>query len=124
MQHAFKVPTLRNIVERAPYMHDGSARNLCSMVENYDNGFVKRPSLSTEVYELNLTQAEKHDLVEFMKTLSSPDTEMAMPRLPAYDQIVAGSVSGVNTAAGESSAAKGTSKTCGGFLQHWMPCNK
>ena len=105
-------------------MHDGSARNLYSVVEHYDNGFVKRPSLTTEVYELNLTQAEKHDLVEFMKTLSSPDTEMAMPRLTAYDQTVAGSVSGVNTAAGESSAAKGTSKTCGGFLQHWMPCNK
>ena len=124
MKHAFKVPTLRNVVERAPYMHDGSARNLYSVVEHYDNAFVKRPSLSTEIYKLNLTAQEKTDLVEFMKTLSSPDTEIAMPRLPPYDQSIAGSVSGVNTAAGTSDQSNASSRTCGGFFQHWMRCDK
>jgi cytochrome c peroxidase len=38
MQHAFKVPTLRNSVERAPYMHDGSLRNLFSVVAHYNDG--------------------------------------------------------------------------------------
>ena len=127
MKHAFKVPTLRNAVERAPYMHDGSAKNLFSVVAHYNNGFVKRPSLSAEVYELNLTDAEQADLVAFMKTLSSNDEQVAFPRLPPFDQTLAGSVSGVNTDAGKpdgTNAAKAATTSCGGFFQHVLPCNK
>jgi len=129
MQHAFKVPTLRNVVERAPYMHDGSAKNLFSVVAHYNNGFVKRPSLSSEIYELNLTDSEQADLVAFMKTLSSNDAPVAFPKLPAYDQTLAGSVSGTNPAAGEGSDMRGPEnavaaepQTCGGFFQHWLLC--
>lgn len=126
MKHAFKVPTLRNSVERAPYMHDGSLRNLFSVVAHYNDGFTKRPSLSSEIYKLNLTDKEQADLVAFMKTLSSQDTPVAFPRLPALDQTLAGSVSGVNTASGNSgaSAAKPGITSCGGFFQHGIPCAK
>lgn len=127
MKHAFKVPTLRNSVERAPYMHDGSLKNLFSVIAHYNDGFVKRPSLSSEIYKLNLTDAEQEDLVAFLKTLSSRDAPVALPRLPAYDQTLAGSVSGVNTAAGKSdstNAAKAAPASCGGFFQHWLPCKK
>jgi cytochrome c peroxidase len=35
---AFKTPTLRNIVQSAPYMHDGSEATLESVVDFYDKG--------------------------------------------------------------------------------------
>lgn len=124
MQHAFKVPTLRNSVERAPYMHDGSLRNLFSVVAHYNDGFTKRPSLSSEIFKLNLTDAEQADIVEFLKTLSSNDAPVALPRLPPADQTLAGSVSGVNTAAGASGAGKTGLTACGGFFQHGIPCAK
>lgn len=53
MQHAFKVPTLRNAVERAPYMHDGSLKNLFTVVSHYNDGFMKRPSKSEKFSSLN-----------------------------------------------------------------------
>jgi cytochrome c peroxidase len=85
MQHAFKTPALRNAVERAPYMHEGSLRNLHSVVRHYNDGFTKRESLSDQIYPLGLSDREQGDLVAFLKTLSSNDAPVAMPRLPAYD---------------------------------------
>lgn len=123
MQHAFKVPTLRNAVERAPYMHDGSARNLFSVVAHYNDGFVKRPSLSEEIYKLNLTMDEQTDIVAFLKTLSSDDGPVVLPRLPAYDQTLAGSVQGESPAAGGASTDADKGPACNAFTQHWAPCN-
>lgn len=125
MQHAFKTPTLRNAVERAPYMHDGSAANLHAVVRHYNNGFKKRPSLSAEIYELNLTTDEQNDLVAFLTTLSSADEPVSIPRLPAYDQSIAGSVSGESPAAGTERTRKGRSENeCGSLFQHWGACTR
>lgn len=83
MQHAFKTPTLRNIVDRAPYMHDGSERTLRSIIEFYNRGGkVRRKSLSEFIQPLNLTDAEMSQLVEFLNTLSSDDTPVSLPKLP------------------------------------------
>lgn len=82
LDHAFKTPTLRNIDQRAPYMHDGSAPTLEAVVDHYDHGFVQRPSLSPEVHALRLTPDEKADLVAFMKTLTSEDAPVTLPILP------------------------------------------
>ncbi len=82
LEHAFKTPTLRNIAERAPYMHDGSVATLEGVVDHYDHGFIRRESLSSEVQELNLTDDEKADLVEFMRSLSSVDDPVTFPVLP------------------------------------------
>ncbi|WP_262694713.1 cytochrome-c peroxidase [Kordiimonas aquimaris] len=82
LKHSFKTPGLRNINERAPYMHNGSLATLEEVVEHYDSGFVKRASLSSEMQELNLTKGEKHDLVAFIKTLSSNDPQVSLPKLP------------------------------------------
>ena len=61
--------------------------------------------------------------VAFLKTLSSNDAPVAMPRLPAYDQTVAGSVSGISPAAGP--ADGNTPKTgCNTLFSHWQPCDK
>lgn len=81
-ERAFKTPTLRNIAERAPYMHDGSLKTLEQVVDHYDHGFIQRPSLSDSMKPLHLTAGEKADLVAFMKTLSSKDAPVDYPILP------------------------------------------
>ncbi len=82
LEHAFKTPTLRNIAERAPYMHDGSIATLEEVVDHYDHGFQKRESLSDQVKPLSLTEQEKADLVAFMRALSSKDAPVTFPDLP------------------------------------------
>ncbi len=83
MQFAFKTPTLRNVELRAPYMHDGSADTLDRVIALYnDGGTEKRPSLAPEITPLNLSSAEKNDLVAFLRTLTSNDKPVDIPILP------------------------------------------
>jgi cytochrome c peroxidase len=82
LEHAFKTPTLRNIAERGPYMHDGSIPTLEAVVDHYDHGFVQRASLAAEMQPLALTAQDKTDLVAFLRTLSSRDPDVAVPVLP------------------------------------------
>jgi cytochrome c peroxidase len=72
---AFKTSGLRNIELTAPYMHDGSEPTLESVVEYYDRGGEPNPFLDGGMRPLDLTDGEKRDLVEFMKTLTSDDIE-------------------------------------------------
>lgn len=82
MRHAFKTPGLRNIDRRGPYMHDGSIPSLELVVEHYDKGGIRRPSLSEDMEPLRLTTQEKHDLVTFMRTLTSDDRPVNFVQLP------------------------------------------
>jgi len=71
----FKVTTLRNIAESAPYMHDGRFATLEEVVEHYNSGVEgSSPNLDSEMVHfvggLNLTTTQKADLVAFLKTLS------------------------------------------------------
>lgn len=61
----FKTPSLRNVALTAPYMHDGSVPTLEEAVdlELYSRGVV--------TYPIILTRAEKDDLMEYLKALSS-----------------------------------------------------
>ena len=73
LKNSFKTPSLRNITERAPYMHNGSIQTLEEVIHHYNDGFVVRESLSPEIVPLNLTQDEIADLLVFLETLSSKD---------------------------------------------------
>jgi cytochrome c peroxidase len=84
--HAFKTPTLRNIAERAPYMHDGSLATLEAVVRHYNSGFVQRPSLASEMRPLALSDSEVADLVAFMRGLSSVDDPFNVPTLPNKEE--------------------------------------
>lgn len=64
---AFKTPSLRNVALTAPFMHDGSQETLEEVVEWYDKGGHKNPWLSDKMKPLNLTEAEKDELVAFMR---------------------------------------------------------
>jgi cytochrome c peroxidase len=70
------------VVERAPYMHDGSERTLEGVIDLYDaGGRVRRASVSSDIRPLNLTAGEKRDLIAFLRTLSSRDTVVASTTL-------------------------------------------
>ena len=67
---AFKTPTLREISRTGPYMHDGRFVTLKQVVDHYNQGGVKNPFLDNQVIPLNLTEAEKQDLIEMLRSLN------------------------------------------------------
>lgn len=70
MQFAFKTPTLRDVALRPPYMHNGAQATLEDVVRHYEKGGIARPSRSPMMQPIQLTDAERRDLVAFMETLS------------------------------------------------------
>ena len=79
---AFKTPTLRSIVETAPYMHDGAFKTLEEVVDFLDNGGGKNPNLSPLMKPLGLTAKEKTDLITFLKALKGEEIPFEFPTLP------------------------------------------
>jgi cytochrome c peroxidase len=82
LKYAFKTPTLRDVARRGPYMHDGSVATLEDVVALYDRGGIDRPSRDSEIHPLNLSGAEKADLIAFLQTLTGAPTAYAVPPLP------------------------------------------
>ncbi len=80
---AKRTPSLREIVPRAPYMHDGSLPSLESVVAHYITGGVDRPTRSSLMRRVALSGEDLADLVAFMNTLTSNATTVALPNLPA-----------------------------------------
>lgn len=67
---AFKTPTLRNVAQSAPYMHDGSLRTLRDVVDFYAGGGNSNPHLDRDIKPLTLSRAERDDLVAFLESLT------------------------------------------------------
>lgn len=83
VKFAKKTPTLRNVDQRAPYMHDGSEDTLDHVVRFYNRGGdVKRASLDIHVKPLQLSDDEIKALCDFMHTLTSEDPAITLPVLP------------------------------------------
>jgi cytochrome c peroxidase len=70
---AFRTPSLRNIALTAPYFHDGSAATLEDVVRFYVKGGNENPNRDWQLEPVALTESEQHDLVEFLKALTSED---------------------------------------------------
>ena len=66
--HAFRTPSLRDIGQSPPYMHDGSLPNLAAVVDHYAKDAVPRRRALARVA---LTVAERSDLVAFLLALTS-----------------------------------------------------
>jgi cytochrome c peroxidase len=69
MLGAFKTPSLRNVAERAPYMHAGQLASLEEVMDHYD----RAPAAQTGTSELNtlqLTARERAQLAAFLRSLS------------------------------------------------------
>jgi cytochrome c peroxidase len=54
----FKGPMLRNLAPRAPYFHNGFAKDLDAVVDFYEDRF-----------KLNLNKQERIDLIAFLRAL-------------------------------------------------------
>ena len=65
---SFKVPSLRNVANTAPYMHDGRYKTLAEAVEHYSNP--PDPKLvEHHMPMVTLDEAEQQQLLQFLKTL-------------------------------------------------------
>ena len=82
LKYAFKVPTLRDVARRAPYMHNGSEATLADVIDLYDRGGIDRPSRADFIKPLHLTAQEKADLIAFLDTLTSDPKPVEVPVLP------------------------------------------
>lgn len=74
-KYKFKVPSLRNIVLTAPYMHDGRFGSLASVLNFYSNGMVDSPTLDNQLKTeeglgIALNELEKEGLLAFFETLT------------------------------------------------------
>ena len=76
----FRVPSLRNVAQTAPYMHDGRFKTLPEVLAHYANGV--RPSRTLDPLlrqpagrlGIALTEQQQHELIAFLHTLT--DTEL------------------------------------------------
>jgi cytochrome c peroxidase len=77
----FKVPSLRNVAETAPYMHAGQYATLAEVVQHYSTLNLDRLHADGEqiLEPLQLTPAEAADLVAFLGTLSDPSARRWQP---------------------------------------------
>lgn len=71
LDRAYKVPSLRNVAERAPYMHAGQFATVADVLDHYN----RAPATATghgELRPLRLTAVELRQLEAFLRTLSGP----------------------------------------------------
>lgn len=61
-RHVFKVPSLRNVADTAPYFHNGAVDNLHDAVK----------IMAQSQLAITLTDKDAEDLVAFLKSLSAP----------------------------------------------------
>lgn len=83
----FKVPSLRNVLVTAPYMHNGRFRTLAEVIDFYNNPKAKVPNaqnLDTLLQKpLGLTQEEQRDLVAFLVSLTDQQFATKQKRIRA-----------------------------------------
>ncbi len=75
-RHAFKIPTVRNAIATAPYMHNGVFTTLQQVIDFYNKGGGKGLGLKADNQtlpfdKLKLTEKEKSDIIAFISSLNS-----------------------------------------------------
>jgi len=91
---AFKTPTLREIARTAPYMHDGRFTDLEQVMSFYSAGETSTPA-GTKVGQRErtldlipqLNRAQQSDIIEFLRTLTSPPLPAALARAPSQPYV-------------------------------------
>jgi cytochrome c peroxidase len=80
----FKTPSLRNVAQTAPYMHDGSLATLADVVRHYSEISPDRLHADGEalIKPLRLSAAESADLVAFLESLTERASALP-PRRPS-----------------------------------------
>lgn len=87
LRGAFKVPSLRNIAQTAPYMHSGRFKTLRETVQFYTDGRGhavpdgENLLIHWHIWEPNLTDYELDRLVDFLKTLTDESFKPKVPKV-------------------------------------------
>ena len=81
-RYAFKTPGLRNILQRAPYMHNGSMVSIEQVLIHYVSGGIPRETRSDKMQPVPLSKQEIDQLAAFMATLTGEDQPVSLPILP------------------------------------------
>jgi cytochrome c peroxidase len=71
LERSYKVPSLRNVARRAPYMNAGQFATLAEVLDHY-NRAPAAPAGHTELKPLRLKAVELRQLEAFLNALSSP----------------------------------------------------
>jgi cytochrome c peroxidase len=81
----FKVPSLRNVADTAPYMHNGQVASLTDAVRHYSQLNIERLHADGEqiLKPLGLTDAEIKDMVAFLSSLSDKQARDWRPKATA-----------------------------------------
>jgi parallel beta-helix repeat protein len=83
-EHAFKVPTLRNVALTAPYMHNGRFATLSEVIDFYAqgggaaHGFAP-DALDDKIRPFAISPEERHDLIAFLHALTDESKKPAIP---------------------------------------------
>jgi cytochrome c peroxidase len=78
---AFKVPSLRNVAESAPYFHDGSVPDLEQAVRYMAGPGVANRNLTPLMMDRGLTDEEVSAVLAFLGSLTCP-ADLVAPELP------------------------------------------
>jgi cytochrome c peroxidase len=81
----FKIPSLRDLASRAPYMHDGSIKTLGEVLDVYAKGGLPNPHLDTRLTPFYLDEQTKQDLLAFLNSLNGEGWQQITPP-PAFPQ--------------------------------------
>jgi cytochrome c peroxidase len=75
----FKVPTLRDLALRSPYMHDGSEKTLDEVLDVYAKGGLPNPHLDTRLTPFYLDAETRHHLLAFLDALNGEGWQNIKP---------------------------------------------
>jgi cytochrome c peroxidase len=75
----FKVPTLRDLAHRGPYMHDGHSRTLSDVLDLYAKGGLPNPHLDTRLTPFYLDEQTRQDLLAFLDSLNGEGWQKITP---------------------------------------------
>lgn len=79
----FKTPSLRSVAESAPYMHDGRFKTLEDVLDFYVKAEGRPAHRHPLITPLDLlTEQDKKDLLEFLRSLSGEPLDVTAPKLP------------------------------------------
>ncbi len=67
---AFKTPSLRNVAKTAPYMHNGSLKNLREVLDYYVGGGNSNEHMDQRIKPLELSGKDKEALIAFLESLT------------------------------------------------------
>jgi len=75
----FKVPSLRDLASRGPYMHDGRFKTLGEVLDFYAKGGLPNPHLDTRITPFYMDRQTKQDLLDFLKALNGEGWQKITP---------------------------------------------